>query len=100
MIPHPLAYIEWYTPFTRVDAATNMYVVSRSTRHRRPNAAIISVDRLLGPCHLIGKCGQAISREWTSETVLDLADDFFVNPYFTVDTFALGNLYPSAVLAG
>jgi hypothetical protein len=31
--PHPLAYIEWFTPLGRPDASTGLYSISRSTRH-------------------------------------------------------------------
>ena len=30
---HPLAYVEWFTPFNAVDPHTGMYIVSHSTRH-------------------------------------------------------------------
>ncbi|KIJ93033.1 hypothetical protein K443DRAFT_68963, partial [Laccaria amethystina LaAM-08-1] len=33
--PHPLAYIEWFTPLGQPEARTGMHVVSRSTRHSR-----------------------------------------------------------------
>ncbi|KAI0071225.1 hypothetical protein K474DRAFT_1566782, partial [Panus rudis PR-1116 ss-1] len=49
----PLAYVEWYTPFTRIDDATGMYYVSRSTRNRLPNASIVDIKDLIAPCHLI-----------------------------------------------
>jgi len=87
--PHPLAYIEWYTSFQRVDPTTGMYVVSRSTRNHRPNAAVVSVDRIHRYCHLIGKSGSEIPQEWTSNSVLDLADTFFVNKYFSLDFFSV-----------
>ncbi|KAJ3519654.1 hypothetical protein NM688_g9270 [Phlebia brevispora] len=92
-LPHPLAYIEWYTPFTRIDALTGMYQIARSTRARQPNAMIVSVDRIAGPCHLIAKCGQEIDASWTSANVLDRATTFFVNPYITIASFASGGFY-------
>lgn len=94
-LEHPLAYIEWYTPFTRIDPLTKMYQVSRSTRNHRANATVITVDRILGPCLLIGKSGQKIDRTWTSENVLDVAPVFYVNAYTTIETFARSDLYRS-----
>jgi hypothetical protein len=92
---HPLAYIEWYTPFQRRDATTNLYQVSRSSRNRRANAEVVSVDRILGLCHLAPKCGSHVDRRWTSENVLDMAAAFFVNPYLSLHTFSCSSLYPS-----
>jgi hypothetical protein len=88
---HPLAYIEWFTPLGRPDALTGMYVISRSTRSHRRNAAVISADRIIRSCHLVGKCGLKINRDWTTENVLDLATHFYVNPYIQVDTFTALN---------
>ncbi|KAI0083765.1 hypothetical protein BDY19DRAFT_899724 [Irpex rosettiformis] len=90
---HPLAYIEWYTPFQRFDPVTNLYQVSRSSHNRRPNAAIVSVDHILGTCHLAAKCGAEIDRDLTSENVLDRASVFTVNPYLNFHTFTSSGLY-------
>ncbi|TCD63835.1 hypothetical protein EIP91_004902 [Steccherinum ochraceum] len=87
--PHRLAYIEWYTSFGRIDQKTRMYQVTPSTRNRRPNAAVVSVDRIHRLCHLVGKPNdEKIDRSWTSENVLDTADEFLVNPYLSVDLFS------------
>lgn len=91
--PHPLAYIEWYTPFGPQDPVTSMYTVKRSTRNRRPNAAIVSIDRIVGPCHLVSKCGQTIDRTLGVSSTLDRAEMFYVNPYFTIDIFMSSSLY-------
>lgn len=90
---HPLAYVEWYTPFTRRDPLIGMYQISRSTRNCKANASVISVNRILGPCLLIGKNGRHIDRTWTSENVLDVAPAFFVNAYTTIETFTRSELY-------
>ncbi|EKM50218.1 uncharacterized protein PHACADRAFT_130917, partial [Phanerochaete carnosa HHB-10118-sp] len=71
ILPHPLLYVEWYTPFLRVDGISQLFQVSRSTRNRRPNATIISADRVVGVCHLPRQCGKEISRDWTSENIPD-----------------------------
>ncbi|KAH9929841.1 uncharacterized protein B0H18DRAFT_873779 [Fomitopsis serialis] len=54
-LPHPLAYIEWYTPLrTKVpDPRVGLYQISPSTQRRRPNAAIVRVDQIKRACHLI-----------------------------------------------
>lgn len=85
----PLAYIEWFTPLGSLDAQTGMYVVSRSTRHRRCNASIVPIDRIARGCHLIGKCNGPISEKgWNTTNVLDKAQQFYVNHYVHVDAFA------------
>ncbi|KAJ3551364.1 hypothetical protein NM688_g4745 [Phlebia brevispora] len=81
MRPHPLAYIELYTPFSRIDTTSHMYQVTKSTRNRRPNATIIGVERILGLCHLVAKCGQEIDRAWTYTNVLDRASTFLHQDY-------------------
>ncbi|KAF7346302.1 hypothetical protein MSAN_01857600 [Mycena sanguinolenta] len=84
---HPLAYIEWFTPLNRPDPTTDMFTTHRSSRNRRRNAAVISVEHIVCACHLMGKCGATIDRKWTSFNVLDEAAMFYVNPYIHVDTF-------------
>jgi len=84
-LPHPLAYVEWYTPLRRKDHATGLYLVSRSTRNGKPNASIISIDQIRRACHLIPKHGAMIDREITMDNALDVATEFRVNSYITVD---------------
>ncbi|KAJ7214180.1 hypothetical protein B0H12DRAFT_1242211 [Mycena haematopus] len=45
--PHPLAYVEWFTPLNRPDPITDMFTTHRSTRARRRNAAVISVEHIM-----------------------------------------------------
>ncbi|KAG6905181.1 hypothetical protein DXG01_004384 [Tephrocybe rancida] len=59
-LTHPLAYIEWFTPLGRPDTVTSMYTVTRSTRQRRRNAAVVLVTQIARSCHLMGKCGATI----------------------------------------
>ncbi|KAJ7051861.1 Zn-finger domain-containing protein [Mycena amicta] len=97
---HPLAYIEWFTPFTRFDNTTGMYIVQRSTRTDRAthiqhrNSAVVSVEHLVRPCHLYGKMGKEIDRSWKSDNILDKAKEFFFNPYIDVDTWTRDKLVP------
>ncbi|KAI0070500.1 hypothetical protein K474DRAFT_1608585 [Panus rudis PR-1116 ss-1] len=88
-----VAYVEWYTPFTRVDELTQMYYVLRSTRNKQPNASIIDLEDILGPCHLVPRCHAKINRSWTSDCILDVADFFWVNPYLSIDSFSSSGLY-------
>lgn len=85
--PHPLVYVEWFTSLRRKDQVSGLYVVSRSTRHHRPNVSVISANRIVCLCHLQARCGKQISGDWSSDSVLDLASHFYVNSYIDLDTF-------------
>ncbi|KAF8179782.1 hypothetical protein K438DRAFT_2172963 [Mycena galopus ATCC 62051] len=85
--PHPLAYVEWFTPLNRPDPISGMYTTHRSSTALRRRASVVSVEHLVRACHLTAKCGKLIDRKWSSENVLDTAPIFFVNPYILVDTF-------------
>ncbi|TFY56691.1 hypothetical protein EVJ58_g7482 [Rhodofomes roseus] len=84
-LPHPLAYVEWYTPLRRKDPATDLFLVSRSTRNNKPNASIVSIDRICRAAHLIPKYGGEISRNITKDNALDVAMEFRVNTYIAID---------------
>ncbi|KIP01141.1 hypothetical protein PHLGIDRAFT_54030, partial [Phlebiopsis gigantea 11061_1 CR5-6] len=60
-----------FTPFQRVDSDSQLYQVQRSTRNLKRNACVLTADRIVGRCHLAGKCGREIDRRWTSENVED-----------------------------
>ncbi|KAJ6617454.1 hypothetical protein B0H10DRAFT_2218608 [Mycena sp. CBHHK59/15] len=53
---HPLAYIEWFTPFNQPDKISGMYILRQSTRAHRRNAAIVSVEHIMDhrQCHRRG----------------------------------------------
>ncbi|KAJ6473973.1 Zn-finger domain-containing protein [Mycena vitilis] len=92
IFPHPLAYIEWFTPLNHPDPVSGMYTTHRSTRLHRRNAAVVSVETLVRACHLMGKCGTTIDHTWTSDNVLEKATIFHINPYIHVDTFTRDRL--------
>ncbi|KAG1902162.1 uncharacterized protein F5891DRAFT_1127781 [Suillus fuscotomentosus] len=54
-----LAYVKWFTPFKPPDPSSRMRQVSRSTHQLRRNAAVIHVDEIVWPCHLIPRMGQS-----------------------------------------
>lgn len=56
-----LAYVEWFTPFREPDLSSGLRQVSRSTRQLHRNVAMIHVDEILRPCHLIPKMGQSVN---------------------------------------
>ncbi|KIK82284.1 hypothetical protein PAXRUDRAFT_154075, partial [Paxillus rubicundulus Ve08.2h10] len=87
--PRPLAYAEWFTPLTGLDRVIGMHQISRSTRHHRYNAAIVHVDEIVRPCHLIPKMGHECDHSWTSDNVYELANTFFFNDFIDIDLFLL-----------
>lgn len=84
--PGPLAYIEWFTAFTNPDPVHGMY---RVTRCRGPEpgrarlASVVPVKNIRRSCHLfpVAPRGGIYPRDWTSSTVLDLCDSFWVSPF-------------------
>ncbi|KAJ7185384.1 hypothetical protein C8R46DRAFT_981964 [Mycena filopes] len=87
LYPHPLAYIEWFTPLNRPEPISGMFTTHRSTRNNTRNSAVVSVEHIVRACHLMGKCGTKIDPTWTSSNILEKAPMFYVNPYVLVDTF-------------
>lgn len=86
---HPLAYIEWYTPFNTPDPTTGLYTIKPSTRRHQAYGEIIEVDRIVRNLHVIPKCGREIDVSWTMENVVEKANSFFPNPYSDLHMFLL-----------
>nr|GAT50070.1 predicted protein [Mycena chlorophos] len=93
-LPHPLAYIEWFTPLNGPEPVSGMFTTHHSTRSNRPNAAVVSVDQIVRICHLTGKTTRKIDSSWTATNVLDKAESFYFNPYIHVDTFTRQRVSP------
>lgn len=89
---HPLAYVEWMTPFRPPDALTGMYTVSRSSRMHHAYAEIIEADCIVRNCHLLPKHGRVKEADWTAENVADLCRTFYVNSYIDYHSFCLFRL--------
>ncbi|KAH9013364.1 hypothetical protein EDB85DRAFT_2076599 [Lactarius pseudohatsudake] len=84
VIPNYLVYVEWYTGFTQ-DADTDSCLFKISPMKDRVGGgricSIIPVANIRRSVHLIPKFGAVAPQEWTSNTVLDLANIFFVNSF-------------------
>jgi hypothetical protein len=84
------AYVEWYTPFTTIHALSGMFKIKRSTvRGGMPNAEIIPITAIERTAHLLPVTKRFIKQSWTSDTVLDKADEFLFNWYITIDMWAM-----------
>jgi hypothetical protein len=81
-IPKHLAYIEWYTAFTDPDPDSFLYKISPlKDRAGGQVCSIIPLANIRRSVQLIPKFGAVAPQEWTSSTVLDLANTFFVNNF-------------------
>ncbi|KAI5992962.1 hypothetical protein EDD15DRAFT_2167664 [Pisolithus albus] len=85
--PYPLAYVECFTALQRRDPVSGLYVITRSTCNHSRNVSVISVDRIIRPCHLQARCGKEISRDWTAASAIEKANSFYVNSYIDLDMF-------------
>ncbi|KAI0683028.1 hypothetical protein C8Q76DRAFT_772508 [Earliella scabrosa] len=82
MPPDHLAYVEWFTAFTEPDPVNGMYKVTRSRdQHRRRRATIVEVRNIRRSCHLYPVCNGQYPRDWSSSTVLDDCDTFFLSQF-------------------
>ena len=85
----PLAYIQYFTPFTAQQKNTDLYSVRRSMVGSKRESAVISVESIRCSCHLIPVFGSRINESWTSENVLEMCNSFYVNSYLDVETFQM-----------
>jgi hypothetical protein len=82
--PSHLAYVEWFTPFSKLQPGRHhgLYSVSR-LRDSKKNlrASIIPITAIEGSSHLLPKFGPVAPKEWKSSNVLDLAPSFYINSF-------------------
>ncbi|KAG1762797.1 Zn-finger domain-containing protein, partial [Suillus placidus] len=84
-----LAYVEWFTPLREPDPSSGLRQVSRSTCQLHRNAAVIYIDEIVRPCHLIPKMGPSVDPEWTSANAYEMANDFYLNTFIDLETFCI-----------
>ncbi|KAH7904364.1 hypothetical protein BJ138DRAFT_1019234, partial [Hygrophoropsis aurantiaca] len=81
-VPEYFAYVEWFSAFPNTPESTHgMYKISRSFRNGERLAGIVPVSNIRRSVHLIPKFGPVAPREWTSSTVLDMCNIFYVNNF-------------------
>src|ERR1700683_779913 len=86
--PHPLVYVEWFTPLHDPEPIIGMYKISRSTHNHRRNAAVVSVSDIMEDSHLSVFVRGEIDPTWTSDNVLDVGTHFYVNRYIDINRFS------------
>lgn len=79
--PKHLAYVEWFTKFSRVpEISSGLYRVKKEIIADGMSAtSIVSLDAITRSVHLYPKWGGTVPQAWTSETILDLAPSFLCN---------------------
>ncbi|KAH9939740.1 uncharacterized protein BXZ73DRAFT_43384 [Epithele typhae] len=88
-----LAYIEWFTPFTaQADPTNGLYRIARAYENRVRKAAIVPVSWVVRSCHLIPVWGPRADRRWTSDTVLEFCDDWYLNMFSDHAMYTFGRL--------
>ena len=80
--PAHLAYVDWFTPFTRTpDAVHGLYKVSHCFKDGARYSGVVPVSSIKRGVHLYPDFGVQVPREWTSSTVLEQCQNFYVNPF-------------------
>ncbi|KAG8947757.1 hypothetical protein FRC03_000937 [Tulasnella sp. 419] len=88
--PHPLAYVEYFTNFTREpNQRIKLLEVSRVISHvnHKRQSGVIRLDSIYRSCHLIPKFGKRIDPRWEAETVLEQCNNFYVNDFLDLHSY-------------
>ncbi|KAG2031147.1 hypothetical protein BDR03DRAFT_994793 [Suillus americanus] len=89
-VPSHLAYIEWFSPFALApDRHHSLYKVSRSFLGGAKVASIVPLSKIVRSAHLLPNFGAVVPREWSSDTVLDDCDTFWLNSYLDRFTYCI-----------
>ncbi|KAI9433522.1 hypothetical protein H4582DRAFT_1819834 [Lactarius indigo] len=82
-IPKHLAYVEWFTSFSREpEHNSGLHKISRCflPDGTKP-ASIIPVINIFRSVHLYPKFGRVAPASWTSSNVLEMCKTFYLNPF-------------------
>ena len=82
-IPALLAYVQWFSPFPNEPDWNHLLYKIKPLKDtdRSHIASVIPLKNIRHSAHLIPKFGSFAPQEWTSSTVLDLCDTFFINTF-------------------
>jgi hypothetical protein len=98
---HTLAYVEWFTPFTRPTMPLRLLKVAYALKNGKPTGSVINIESIRRSIHLIPKLNKPVTSRRRSKTdglqvgVNFSADDamdkhkgsFFFNSFLSLDTF-------------
>ncbi|THU78566.1 hypothetical protein K435DRAFT_824095 [Dendrothele bispora CBS 962.96] len=87
--PTHLAYVEWFSKFTRhPDPSSGMYRLKRQVMNNgTPSVSVVPVEMIKRSVHLFPKWGGTVPSEWTCENVLDICPNFLLNPFRDLHTY-------------
>jgi len=93
LTPGHLAYVECFTPFSKLQPGRHhgLYTVSRHHIDGVQQASIIPVELIEQSVQLVPDFGMTVPSHWKSSNVLQLADNFYINPFS--DRFSYSTLY-------
>ncbi|KAJ3557367.1 hypothetical protein NM688_g1510 [Phlebia brevispora] len=78
---HPLAYVEWFTPFQTHDKLVGMYSIARSTRNGEHRASVIPITNIVRSCHLIPAWGRStVDLVLRRDHTLEHGGRYYLNP--------------------
>lgn len=88
-----LAYVEWFTPFSRArkDQNSKLFKISRLMAQQERRVSIIPVSLIVSSIQLFPKFGPQAPVAWTSSNVLENSTSFYVNPFS--DRFLYSHIY-------
>lgn len=92
LAPHPLAYIEWFTPLNVYDDKIGMYSIAPSMSRRfrqHRSVSIVPVTDVVRSCHLIPQWGRSIDPTWSQDNIYEVCKKFYLNPYLQHSDFVL-----------
>ena len=87
--PGHLAYVERFTPFAAApDPVHGLYKVKRRLDADGARlASIVEVRNIRRSCHLLPVYGPVAPREWSSSTVLQHCDTFWLNSFSDIHMY-------------
>ena len=81
LFSEPLLYIHWFKPLRTSVPDLEMYNISFASRNHCSHASIVPALHIVQTCHLILHFRHSANRNWVSDSVLDHAPLFYLNPY-------------------
>ena len=74
-----LAYVDWFSKFTRPDRDHQMFKLSRSLEDSKRIASIVPISTIRRSVHLFPKFGSSVPEGWSSDNMLKKCGTFYLN---------------------